>query len=64
MTKEQIIKEQIREKIEKRISQLRKDKAAITDEYYNEEIPFGMYDTGITECNAGICELKMILESF
>lgn len=64
MNKEQIIKEQIRGKIEKRISQLRKDKAAITDEYYNEEIPFGMYDTGITECNAGICELKMILESF
>ena len=56
-------KEQIKEKIEKRISQLRKDKAAISDEYDREEIPFGMYDTGITECNAGICELKMILES-
>lgn len=56
-------KEQIKEKIEKRINQLKADKAAITDEYCKEEIPFGMYDTGITECNAGICELKMILES-
>ena len=56
-------KEQIKEKIEKRISQLKADKAAITDEYYKEEIPFEMYDTGITECNGGICELKMILES-
>lgn len=59
MTKEQIIKETI----EKRISQLEADKAAICDEYDREEIPFGLYDTGITECNAGICELKMILES-
>lgn len=57
-------KEQIKEKIEKRINQLKADKAAITDEYYKEEIPFGMYDTGITECNAGICELRMILENF
>ena len=62
MSKEQI-KEQIKKKIEKRINQLKADKAAITDEYYEQEIPFGMYDTGITECNAGICELKMILES-
>lgn len=56
-------KEQIKNAIEKRISQLLKDKAAISDEYDREEIPFELYDTGITECNAGICELKMILES-
>lgn len=56
-------KEQIKEKIEERISQLEADKAAICDEFDRGKIPFGLYDTGITECNAGICELKMILES-
>lgn len=56
-------KEQIKEKIAKRIEWLESEKDEITDEYWKEEIPFDMYDTGITELNGGICELKMILES-
>lgn len=56
-------KEQIKEKIAKRIEWLESQKDEITDEYWKEEIPFDMYDTGITELNGGICELKMILES-
>lgn len=56
-------KEQIKEKIAKRIEWLESQKDEITDEYWKEEIPFEMYDTGITELNSGICELKMILES-
>jgi hypothetical protein len=56
-------KEQIKEKIAKRIEWLESQKDEITDEYWKEEIPFEMYDTGITELNGGICELKMILES-
>lgn len=56
-------KEQIKEKIEKRIEWLESQKDEITVEYCKDEITFDMYDTGITECNAGICELKMILES-
>lgn len=55
--------EQLKEKIEKRIEWLESQKDEITDEYWKEEIPFEMYDTGITELNGGICELKMILES-
>lgn len=56
-------KEQIKEKIANRIEWLESQKDEITDEYWKEEIPFEMYDTGITELNGGICELKMILES-
>lgn len=56
-------KEQLKGKIEKRIEWLESQKDEITDEYWKEEIPFEMYDTGITELNGGICELKMILES-
>lgn len=56
-------KEQLKEKIEKRIEWLESQKDEITVEYCKDEIPFEMYDTGITECNGGICELEMILES-
>lgn len=56
-------KEQLKEKIEKRIEWLKSQKDEITVEYCKDEIPFEMYDTGITECNGGICELEMILES-
>lgn len=62
MTKEQTIKEQIKEKIEKRIEWLESQKDKITVEYCKDEIPFDMYDTGITELDGGICELKIILE--
>ena len=56
-------KEQLKEKIAKRIEWLESQKDEITVEYCKDEIPFEMYDTGITECNGGICELEMILES-
>lgn len=63
MTKEQIIKEQIKKKIEDRIEWLESQKDEITDELSKEETSWDFYDTSITELNGGICELRMILES-
>lgn len=63
MTKEQIIKEQIKKKIEERIEWLESQKDEIADELSKGETSWDMYETGITELNGGICELKMILES-
>lgn len=63
MTKEQIIKEQIKKKIEERIEWLESQKDEITDELSKEEISLDAYNAFITEHIGGICELRMILKS-
>lgn len=57
-------KEQIKAAIEKRINQLKADEDEITKDFENGEIPDDMWETGVSECVNGICELTAILKLF